>query len=242
MGYSGRAEIQFHRAFKGLRTMRFPDPSLQSSPLASRVSSAFFLKRAVSQRLRASLKRCRNASSDLGRVTKTTQLRPTIRFRGGLRRDATRLHQPSKEMQMPFFVRSCNNGKTFELRIKHGRLPKPAAPSAHCGVASPTRGTTLRQRLGPRGCATLVGLATDVPLWGVCSSAAGGLPAAVSSPAETARGNPPSMRARALVRARSAVSCAMYSAGHGKDEEHHSVTYRLAGSYAVFRVALLYAV
>jgi hypothetical protein len=69
---------------------------------------------------------------------------------------------------MPFFVRSCNNGKTFELRIKHGRLPKPAAPSAHCGVASPTRGTTLRQRLGPRGCATLVGLATDVPLWGVC--------------------------------------------------------------------------
>jgi hypothetical protein len=26
---------------------------------------------------------------------------------------------------MPFFVRSRNNGKTFELRIKHGRLPKP---------------------------------------------------------------------------------------------------------------------
>jgi hypothetical protein len=28
-------------------------------------------------------------------------------------------------MQMPFFVRSRNNGKTFELRIKHGPLPKP---------------------------------------------------------------------------------------------------------------------
>ena len=25
---------------------------------------------------------------------------------------------------MPFFVRSRNNGRTFELRIKHGRLPK----------------------------------------------------------------------------------------------------------------------
>jgi hypothetical protein len=28
-------------------------------------------------------------------------------------------------MQMPFFVRSRNNGRTFELRIKHRRLPKP---------------------------------------------------------------------------------------------------------------------
>jgi hypothetical protein len=28
-------------------------------------------------------------------------------------------------MQMPFFVRPRSNGKTFELRIKHGRLPKP---------------------------------------------------------------------------------------------------------------------
>ncbi len=26
---------------------------------------------------------------------------------------------------MPFFVRPRSNGKTFELRIKHGRLPKP---------------------------------------------------------------------------------------------------------------------
>jgi hypothetical protein len=26
---------------------------------------------------------------------------------------------------MPFSVRSRNNGKTFELRIKHWRLPKP---------------------------------------------------------------------------------------------------------------------
>jgi hypothetical protein len=26
---------------------------------------------------------------------------------------------------MPFFVRSRNDGKTYELRIKHGRLPKP---------------------------------------------------------------------------------------------------------------------
>lgn len=26
---------------------------------------------------------------------------------------------------MPFFVRSRNNGKTFYLHIKHGRLPKP---------------------------------------------------------------------------------------------------------------------
>jgi len=53
------------------------------------------VKRAVSRRLRVSFKRSRNASSDPGRVAKTTQLRPTIRFRGGLRRDATRLHQPS---------------------------------------------------------------------------------------------------------------------------------------------------
>ena len=28
-------------------------------------------------------------------------------------------------MLVPFFVRSRGNGKTFELRIKHGRLPKP---------------------------------------------------------------------------------------------------------------------
>jgi integrase len=28
-------------------------------------------------------------------------------------------------MQMPFFVRSRNDGKTYELRIKHGCLPKP---------------------------------------------------------------------------------------------------------------------
>jgi integrase len=28
-------------------------------------------------------------------------------------------------MQMPFFVRARSNGKTFELRVKHGRLPKP---------------------------------------------------------------------------------------------------------------------
>jgi hypothetical protein len=28
-------------------------------------------------------------------------------------------------MQMPFLVRSHSNGKTFELRIKHGQLPKP---------------------------------------------------------------------------------------------------------------------
>jgi integrase len=28
-------------------------------------------------------------------------------------------------MQMPFFVRPRSNGKTFELRVKHGRLPKP---------------------------------------------------------------------------------------------------------------------
>ena len=26
---------------------------------------------------------------------------------------------------MPFFVRSRSNGRTFELRIKHGRLPRP---------------------------------------------------------------------------------------------------------------------
>lgn len=45
--------------------------------------------------------------------------------RAKTRRYTTRLHQPSNEMQMPFFVRSRNNGKTFELRIKHGRLPKP---------------------------------------------------------------------------------------------------------------------
>ena len=38
-----------------------------------------------------------------------------------------------------------------------------AAPSAHCGVANLIRGTTLRQRLGPRGCADPVGLATYVP-------------------------------------------------------------------------------
>jgi len=90
------------------------------------------------------------------------------------------------------------------------------APSAHCDVASPFKGTTLRQRLDPLGCVDLVGLATDVPLWGVCNSAAGGLPAAVSSAAETAGGNPPSMRAHALVRARSPVSCARYSACLGK--------------------------
>jgi hypothetical protein len=28
-------------------------------------------------------------------------------------------------MQMPFLVRSRNNGKTFELRVKHRLLPKP---------------------------------------------------------------------------------------------------------------------
>jgi hypothetical protein len=28
-------------------------------------------------------------------------------------------------MQMPFLVRSRNNGKTFELRVKHRRLAKP---------------------------------------------------------------------------------------------------------------------
>jgi hypothetical protein len=28
-------------------------------------------------------------------------------------------------MQMPFFVRSRNDGKTYELRIKHRCLPKP---------------------------------------------------------------------------------------------------------------------
>jgi hypothetical protein len=27
------------------------------------------------------------------------------------------------------------------------------------------------------------------------------------------------------------MSCAMYSAGHGKDEEHHFVSYRIAGTY-----------
>lgn len=26
---------------------------------------------------------------------------------------------------MPYFVRPRNNGRTFELRVKHGRLPKP---------------------------------------------------------------------------------------------------------------------
>jgi hypothetical protein len=101
-------------------------------------------------------------------------------------------------------------------------------------------GTTLRQRLDPRGCVDPVGLATDVPLWGVCNSAAGGLPAAVSSAAETAGGNPPSMRAHALVRARSPVSCARYSACLGKIEEHHSVSYRFAGTNVVLRVSVLY--
>lgn len=38
-----------------------------------------------------------------------------------------------------------------------------ADPSARCGVASPIRGTTLRQRLDPRGCVGRIGLATDVP-------------------------------------------------------------------------------
>jgi hypothetical protein len=37
----------------------------------------------------------------------------------------TRLHPPSKEMQMPFFVRPRSNGKSFELRVKHSRLSKP---------------------------------------------------------------------------------------------------------------------
>jgi hypothetical protein len=84
------------------------------------------LKRAVSQRLRESLKRSRNGSLALVRVAKTTRLRPTIRFRGEIRRDATRLHPPSQEMQqMPYFVRPRNNGRTFELRVKHYRLPKP---------------------------------------------------------------------------------------------------------------------
>ena len=113
-----------------------------------------------------------------------------------------------------------------------------AAPSAHFNAASPIIGTALRQRLSPRGCADPHRLATDAPLWGVCIRQLGGLPAAVSSTAETARGNPPSMRARALVRARSAVSCTMYSACPGEDEEHHSVTYRLAGSYVNFRGAV----
>ena len=26
---------------------------------------------------------------------------------------------------MPYFVRPRNSGRTFELRVKHGRLPKP---------------------------------------------------------------------------------------------------------------------
>ena|SRR3569833_3717118 len=38
-----------------------------------------------------------------------------------------------------------------------------AAPSAHCNVASPIRGTTLRQRLDPHGGVDLSVLATDVP-------------------------------------------------------------------------------
>ena len=113
-----------------------------------------------------------------------------------------------------------------------------AAPSAHCGVANPIIGTTLRQRLEPRWRRGSVGLATDVPLWGVCIRQLGGLPAAVSSADETARGNPPSMRARALVRARSAVSCARYSACPGEDEEHQFVTYRLARSYVNSRGAV----
>ena len=94
--------------------------------------------------------------------------------------------------------------------------------------------------MDPRGYVDPVGLATDVPLWGVCDSGAGGLPAAVSSAAETAGGNPPSMDAHALVRARSPVSCARYSACLGKIEEHHSVSYRLAGTNVVFRVSVLY--
>jgi hypothetical protein len=69
-----------------------------------------------------------------------------------------------------------------------------SVPSAHCNVASPIKGTTLRQRLDPCGGVDPVGLATDVPLWGVCIRQLGGLPAAVSSAAETAGGNPPSMR------------------------------------------------
>ncbi len=39
---------------------------------------------------------------------------------------------------------------------------------------------------------------------------------------------------------RAPVSCAMYSACPGENEEHHFVTYRIAGSYVVFRVAMLY--
>lgn len=52
------------------------------------------------------------------------------------------------------------------------------------------------------------------------------------------------MRVHARVCARSAMSCAMYSAGHAKSEEHQFVTYRLAGSYVnsgIFGGALLYA-
>jgi hypothetical protein len=46
------------------------------------------------------------------------------------------------------------------------------------------------------------------------------------------------MRAHALVRARSPVSCARYSACLGENEEHQFVTYRFAGSYGDFRGAV----
>jgi integrase len=58
-------------------------------------------------------------------VAKTTRLRPTIRFQIGISREHYTPASTLKEMQMPFFVRPRNNGKSYELRVKHSRLPKP---------------------------------------------------------------------------------------------------------------------
>jgi hypothetical protein len=63
-------------------------PTLASSchSASPAILSVFLLKRAVSLRLRASLKRSRKGSFAVVRVAETTRLRPTIRFRGEIRR------------------------------------------------------------------------------------------------------------------------------------------------------------
>jgi integrase len=58
-------------------------------------------------------------------------------------------------MRVPFFVRSRNNGKTFELRIKHGRLPKTVYRTFDVQEDA--------QRAGQRAIAALDG--GEVPSW-----------------------------------------------------------------------------
>ena len=150
---------------------------------------------------------------------------------------------------MPYFVRPRNSGRTFELRVKHCRLPKPvyrnfdlqedAQRAGRDAVAALDRGEmpSWLERSERRALVTIS--QAIVAYRGIRAvPPSGGLPAAVSSAAETAGGNPPSMRAHALVRARSPVSCARYSACLGENEEHQFVTYRFAGSYGDFRGAV----